>query len=201
MPGQPFIQGRGGVGGCLQPLAPPPTTLPCLAAAGRGGGEHFPGIIRGGAVKPPELALPHCPTVPRPRRPGERDREKPTAPPWLFPPPSSAPSSPSDNGSTGKWPNPGSPRSPLPREGGAPAPASPSPQRWVSGQPHWKRGAWQRAEAGTPGLCCPPAPNAAISPIQSGCWLPPPSTGLCPGASAGKRQGRGAQQRRDPQMH
>lgn len=75
-------------------------------------------------MTPPEPALPHRPTAPQ--RPGERDGERPTVPPWLPPPPSSsAPSSPSDNGSTGKWPNPGGPHSPRP--GGAPAPAPPSP--------------------------------------------------------------------------
>ena len=38
---------------------PQATFLPCFAAAGRGGGEHFPGVIRGGAVTPPEPPLPH----------------------------------------------------------------------------------------------------------------------------------------------
>ncbi|XP_075631953.1 high mobility group protein HMG-I/HMG-Y isoform X1 [Balearica regulorum gibbericeps] len=128
-----------------------PRGRPKKSVTGRGGGEHFPGVIRGGAVKPPEPALPHRPTVPRPQRPGERDGEKPTAPPWLFPPPSSAPSSPSHNGSTGKWPDPGGPCSPAP--GGAPAPAPPSPQRWVSlakGVPGREPG------LGPPHLCCPP---------------------------------------------
>lgn len=172
----------------------PPATLACLAAAGRGGGEHFPGVIRGGAVTPPEPALPHRPTAPR--RPGERDGERPTVPPWLPPPPpSSAPSSPSDNGSTGKWPNPGGPRSPRP--GGAPGPAPP-PQPRGSGQPHWKGGGRGRE----PGLAPPTfaALHAVISPRQSGCWLPPPSTGLCLGASAGKRWG-GSEGETPPQMH
>lgn len=157
--GQPFIQG--GWGGVCSPWHPPPTTLPYLAAAGRGGGEHFPGVIRGGAVKPPQPALPHRPTVPRPRRPGERDGEKSTVPPWLFPPPSSTPSSSSDNGSTGKMAQPGWPPQP-PTQGGWGVegghlprfPILPSAGFW--GSPAGKGGPWQRAGAGTPCLCCPP---------------------------------------------
>lgn len=134
-------------------------------------------------MTPPEPALPHRPTAPQ--RPGERDGEGPTVPPWLPPPPSSsAPSSPSDNGSTGKWPNPGGPHSP--RLGGTPAPAPP-PQPWRSGQPHWKGGSWQRAGAGTPHLRCPPCSD--LTPPKR-LLAASPSTGLCPGASAGKRQGR-----------
>ena len=145
-PGQPLVQGwKGGV----RSPQHPPTTLPRLAAAGRGGGEHFPGVIGGGAVKPPQPALPHRPTVPRPWRSGERDGQKPTAPPWLLPPPSSP--SALENG-----PDPGGPRSPLPGGGGAPTTA---PPRWGSGHPHRQRGCLAESRGSDPRLCSPPPPQ------------------------------------------
>ncbi|XP_054660246.1 high mobility group protein HMG-I/HMG-Y isoform X2 [Grus americana] len=166
-----------------------PRGRPKKSVTGRGGGEHFPGVIRGGAVKPPEPALPHRPTVPRPQRPGERDGEKPTAPPWLFPPPSSAPSSPSDNGSTGKWPDPGGPCSPTP--GGHPPRLPPLPSAGF----HWQRGCLAESRGWDPPTFAAPPPNAVISPIQSGCWLPPPPA---PGFAPEPLQGRDRGSRRDP---
>ncbi|XP_056367476.1 high mobility group protein HMG-I/HMG-Y isoform X2 [Oenanthe melanoleuca] len=168
-----------------------PRGRPKKSVTGRGGGEHFPGVIRGGAVTPPEPALPHRPTAPQ--RPGERGGERPTVPPWLPPPPpSSAPSSPSDNGSTGKWPNSGGPHSPRP--GGAPAPAPP-PQPWASGQPHWKGGSRQRAGAGTPHLHCPPCSD--LTPPKWVLAVPPAALGPLQG-----RDGEGAVKvRPPPQMH
>lgn len=128
-------------------------------------------------MTPPEPALPHRPTAPQ--RPGERDGERPTVPPWLPPPPSSsAPSSPSDNGSTGKWPNPGGPHSPRP---GGHLPQLPPPQPWDSGQPHWKGGSWQRAGAGNPHLHCPPRSDLT--------WLPPPALGSALGPLQGRAGG------------
>lgn len=142
-------------------------------------------------MKPPQPALPHRPTVPRPRRPGERDGEKPTVPPWLFPPPSSTPSSSSDNGSTGKSPNLGGPRSPPPGGGGGwrggTRPSSPfSPALGFGAAPLAKGVPGKEPGLGPPAFAAPP--KAVIPPIQSGCWLrPPPRTRLCRRASAGKR--------------
>lgn len=190
VPAQLFIQAQWEGGGPQPSHAL--TALLCLSAAGRGGGEHFPGVIRGGAVNLPEPALPHRLTVPRPRQPGERDGEKPTAPPWLFPPPSSAPSSLSDNGSTGKWPNLGGTRSPPAWGGGAPTLALPSAGFW--GSPTAK-GVPGRARAGTPHLCCPPppSPNAVISPIPSGCCLSRPQHPALPQRPLQGRDGGSAE--------
>lgn len=140
-------------------------------------------------MKPPQPALPHRPTVPRPRRPGERDGEKPTVPPWLFPPPSSTPSSSSDNGSTGKSPNLGGPRSPPPGGGGwrgGTRPSSPfSPALGFGAAPLAKGVPGKEPGLGPPAFAAPP--KAVIPPIQSGCWLRPPPT---PGFAAGLLQGR-----------
>lgn len=103
-------------------------------------------------MTPPEPALPHRPTAPQ--RPGERGGERPTVPPWLPPPPppSSAPSSPSDNGSTGKWPNPGGPRSPRP---GGHRPQLPLPSPGARGSPTGK-GDHGREWGWHPHPRCPP---------------------------------------------
>lgn len=139
-------------------------------------------------MKPPEPALPHRPTVPRPRRPGERDGEKPTAPPWLFPPPSSAPSSPSDNGSTGKCPNPGGPRSP-PCLGGAPTPAPPlSPALGFGVAPLAKGVPGREPGLGPPAFAAPPQCSDLTHPKQVP--IAPPAPG-----SEGKRWGGSAKAR------
>ncbi|XP_049687697.1 high mobility group protein HMG-I/HMG-Y isoform X5 [Accipiter gentilis] len=176
-----------------------PRGRPKKSVTGRGGGEHFPGVIRGGAVKPPQPALPHRPTVPRPRRPGERDGEKPTVPPWLFPPPSSTPSSSSDNGSTGKSPNLGGPRSPPPGGGGGwrggTRPSSPfSPALGFGAAPLAKGVPGKEPGLGPPAFAAPP--KAVIPPIQSGCWLrPPPHQALPQGFCREEIGGGGGQQR------
>lgn len=158
------------VGGACSPW-PPLTALPRLAAAGRRGGEHFPGVIRGGAVKPPEPALPHC-LIDGPMSPaagGQGWGETHGAALALS---SSLLCSLLTLRQRQHWKmaQPGWPPQPPARGGHPPQfPSLPSAGLW--GSPTGKRGAWQRAGAGTPCLCCPP--SAVISPIQSGRWALP----------------------------
>ncbi|XP_065596385.1 high mobility group protein HMG-I/HMG-Y isoform X2 [Cyrtonyx montezumae] len=104
-----------------------PRGRPKKSVTGRGGGQHFPGVIRGGAVTPPQPPLPHH------HPPGLRERDGARPLPGstrLLPPPPPPPApllphSP-NNSSTGTG---GS--APQPR-GGDPHPAPPS----TVGQPH-----------------------------------------------------------------
>ncbi|XP_069628296.1 high mobility group protein HMG-I/HMG-Y isoform X2 [Haliaeetus albicilla] len=173
-----------------------PRGRPKKSVTGRGGGEHFPGVIRGGAVKPPQPALPHRPTVPRPRQPGERDGEKPTVPPWLFPPPSSTPSSSSDNGSTGKMAQPRWPPQP-PNPGGwrgGTRPGSPfSPVLGFGAAPLAKGVPGKEPGLGPPAFAAPPQGSDLTHPKWVLVVCVPPS--FAAGLLQGRDWGAGGQQR------
>lgn len=128
----------------------PPTALPRPAAAGRGG-EHFPGVIRGGAVNPDRRYL----IARRPAAPGTGTGANP-------PPASSSPRSLLTLRQRQHWKRPLQP----PR-----TPARLPPLTGLWGSPTGKGGSWQGAGAGTPPLLLPPQCRALTHPRQE--LLPP----------------------------
>ncbi|KAM9185262.1 high mobility group protein HMG-I/HMG-Y isoform 2-T2 [Mergus octosetaceus] len=166
-----------------------PRGRPKKSVTGRGGGEHFPGVIRGGAVTPPPNRRyliaprdpPHC-------RPGTRGRgtggkTPPRCPPGFFflPAPLLAP--PPATGSAGRGG-----LSPTAWEKGVGG-LSPPPRATFRGGPT----DWGANGAGNPQpLLSPPPPKFSD-------FTPPkqvpavPQHRLCPGSSAGMGRGGGQQ--------
>lgn len=120
-------------------------------------------------MKPPGAALPHRPTAPCPQRLGERDGEKPTAPPgfFLLPPPLLL--HPQTTAALENAPTPAAPTAPLRGEGGHPPRLSPA---LGFGAAPLQSGCQAESQGwDPPPLLPPPMPNAVISPIPSGCCL------------------------------